>query len=431
MPEGIAASIREAYAGLDGGDLVVAVRSSATAEDLPGMSFAGQQDTYLNMRGEAVVLDAVKRCWASLWTARAIDYRARNGIAPEEVSLAVVVQELVPAEAAGVMFTANPLTGARGEAVINAAWGLGESIVGGHVTPDTVIVDKASGTIIEQRIQEKEAMTVCVPGGTREQPVPADQRQGVPHHLIDLIDPAQAYSAAQFCSDARAAIADIRARGKLPLLVGGTMLYFKTLRDGLATLPSADAALRAEIESEALRDGWPAMHALLAAVDADTAARLAPNDSQRIVRALEVWRLSGQPISVLQQRGATQIEDQELRFLNIALEPPDRAALHARIAVRFAAMLHAGFIDEVATLRARGDMRPDLPAMRCVGYRQIWNYLDGRTDRMTMCAEALAATRQLAKRQLTWLRALPDRRVIDSLSGPLAKAREIVGRTLG
>ncbi|MBE3076062.1 MAG: pyruvate, phosphate dikinase [Actinobacteria bacterium] len=176
IPEGVAASIREAYAGLDGGDLVVAVRSSATAEDLPGMSFAGQQDTYLNMRGEAVVLDAVKRCWASLWTARAIDYRARNGIAPEEVSLAVVVQELVPAEAAGVMFTANPLTGARGEAVINAAWGLGESIVGGHVTPDTVIVDKASGTIIEQRIQEKEAMTVCVPWGTREQPVPSDQR---------------------------------------------------------------------------------------------------------------------------------------------------------------------------------------------------------------------------------------------------------------
>jgi rifampicin phosphotransferase len=176
MPEGIAASIREAYAGLGAGNMVVAVRSSATAEDLPGMSFAGQQDTYLNMSGETAVLDAVKRCWASLWTARAIDYRARNGIAAEEVSLAVVVQELVPADAAGVMFTANPLTGARGETVINAAWGLGESIVGGQVTPDTIIVDKVSGKTTEQHIHEKEVMTVCVPGGTRERPVPPDRR---------------------------------------------------------------------------------------------------------------------------------------------------------------------------------------------------------------------------------------------------------------
>ena len=256
-------------------------------------------------------------------------------------------------------------------------------------------------------------------------------RARVPHHLIDLIDPAQRYSAAQFCADAHRAIADIRARGKLPLLVGGTMLYFKALREGLDALPSADAALRTEIESEARRDGWPAMHAWLATVDPATAARLAPNDSQRIGRALEVWRLSGQPISALQQRATMHIEHQALHFLNIALEPSDRAALHARIALRFNAMLAAGFTDEVATLRARSDLHRDLPSMRCVGYRQIWNYLDGRTDRMTMCAQAVAATRQLAKRQLTWLRALPDRHVIDTFGDPLAKARTIVNRDLG
>ena len=261
-------------------------------------------------------------------------------------------------------------------------------------------------------------------------PSPKD-RARARHHLIDLIDPAQRYSAAQFCADALGAIADIGARGKLPLLVGGTMLYFKALREGLAALPSADAALRAEIESEAQRAGWPAMHAQLATVDPAAAARLAPNDSQRIGRALEVWRLSGQPISVLQQRGATLPEDQELRFLNIALEPSDRAALHVRIAVRFEAMLTAGFIDEVSALRARGDLHPELPSMRCVGYSQIWNYLEGRTDRTTMCAQVLAATRQLAKRQLTWLRALPDRHVIDPLGDPLSTVRSLVDREIG
>ena len=258
-----------------------------------------------------------------------------------------------------------------------------------------------------------------------------EDRARVCHHLIDLIDPSQRYSAAQFCTDALRAIADIRARGKLPLLAGGTMFYFKALRDGLAALPSADAALRSEIESEAQRDGWPAMHARLANVDPATAARLAPNDSQRIGRALEVWRLVGQPISVMQQRGTTRPAGRPLRFVNIALEPSDRAALHARIPARFDAMLAAGFIDEVRALRARGDLHPDLPSMRCVGYRQIWNYLDGRTDRATMCAQALAATRQLAKRQLTWLRALPARHVIDSLGDTLAAARDIVSRELG
>jgi rifampicin phosphotransferase len=186
MPDDIAGAIRRAYAELGGDDLPVAVRSSATAEDLPEMSFAGQQETYLNMHGEAMVLEAVKRCWASLWTARAIDYRARHGIAPQDVSLAVVVQELVPADAAGILFTANPLTGTRDQVMINAAWGLGEAIVGGQVTPDTVIVDRASGTITEQNISEKDVMTVRTQIGTREEAVPADRRSRA------VLSPAQA-----------------------------------------------------------------------------------------------------------------------------------------------------------------------------------------------------------------------------------------------
>src|SRR6266516_1932499 len=177
VPEEIAGAVRQAYAELGEGDLPVAVRSSATAADLPDMSFAGQQETYLNMHGEAMVLDAVKRCWASLWTARAIGYRSRHGIAQEDVSLAVVVQALVPADAAGILFTANPLTGVRDQVMINAAWGLGEAIVGGQVTPDTVVVDKVNGAITKQEITEKDVMTVCTTEGTREEPVPAEQRK--------------------------------------------------------------------------------------------------------------------------------------------------------------------------------------------------------------------------------------------------------------
>src|SRR6266516_5000811 len=206
MPDDIAGAIRQAYKeiptinkesptinrapminrGATGGDLPVAVRSSATAEDLPQMSFAGQQETYLNMRGEAMVLSAVKRCWASLWTARAIGYRARNHIAPQDVSLAVVVQELVPADAAGILFTANPVTGASGKVMINAAWGLGEAIVGGQVTPDTIVVDRTSGKMIEQQISEKNLMTVRTPEGTREEAVPQERRNRV------ALSPAQA-----------------------------------------------------------------------------------------------------------------------------------------------------------------------------------------------------------------------------------------------
>jgi phosphohistidine swiveling domain-containing protein len=177
IPNEVASEIRQAYARLGRGDLPVAVRSSATAEDLPEMSFAGQQETYLNMRGEAMVLDAVKRCWASLWTARAIGYRALHSIAPQDVSLAVVVQELVSADAAGILFTANPLTGARNQMMINAAWGLGEAIVGGQVTPDTIVIDKVSSKIVEQEINEKNVMTVCTPEGTHEEPVSDDKRK--------------------------------------------------------------------------------------------------------------------------------------------------------------------------------------------------------------------------------------------------------------
>lgn len=176
MPEAVAGAVRSSYAALDAGDAAVAVRSSATAEDLPEASFAGQQDTYLDVRGEGAVLDAVKRCWASLWTARAIEYRARNGVAHEEVALAVVVQLLVPADAAGILFTADPVTGAGDRVVVNAAWGLGEAVVGGRVTPDTYVIEKANGDIVEQRVGEKTVMTVRTPGGTREEPVPADRR---------------------------------------------------------------------------------------------------------------------------------------------------------------------------------------------------------------------------------------------------------------
>src|SRR5579859_3949204 len=177
MPDEIGEAIRRAYAQLGGAELPVAVRSSATAEDLPEMSFAGQQETYLNMRGAAQVLDAVRRCWASLWTARAIGYRARQGVAPQDVSLAVVVQQLVPADAAGILFTANPLTGSRDEVMINAAWGLGEAIVGGQVTPDTIVVKKQDGAIVQQEISEKDVMTVRTANGTHEDAVPVEQRK--------------------------------------------------------------------------------------------------------------------------------------------------------------------------------------------------------------------------------------------------------------
>ena len=241
-------------------------------------------------------------------------------------------------------------------------------------------------------------------------PTPTE-RAAVPHHLIDILEPTQSYSAAQFAADARSLIAAIRARGRLPLLVGGTMLYAKALLEGLHDLPRADAALRARIEDEARSLGWPALHARLAGVDPATASRLAPGDAQRIQRALEVFALTGEPMSVLLARpaqGGTALPV-------IALEPAERAGLHARIAQRTDAMLAAGLLAEVASLRDRGDLHPGLPAMRCVGYRQAWAHLDGDGDAATLRERTIAATRQLAKRQLTWLRSMPGRQVVDCL----------------
>lgn len=230
----------------------------------------------------------------------------------------------------------------------------------------------------------------------------AAERAAVAHHLLDLRDPAQPYSAADFVRDATEAMADIRARGKLPLLVGGTMLYAKALREGLSNLPSADSSVRSRLDAEAHALGWPALHARLAALDPETAARLKPNDSQRIQRALEVIAVTGTPMSALKARRECAARAIEL----VALMPADRAELHRRIEARFDAMLAAGFIAEVEALRARGDLTPELPSMRSVGYRQAWGYLDGASDFATFRAAAIAATRQLAKRQFTWLRSM-------------------------
>ncbi|MFZ6846471.1 tRNA (adenosine(37)-N6)-dimethylallyltransferase MiaA [Undibacterium sp. RuTC16W] len=241
----------------------------------------------------------------------------------------------------------------------------------------------------------------------------AAELASAPHHLIDIIDPADAYSVAQFLIDTRRLVDEITARGKLPLLVGGTMMYFKALINGLDDLPAADQALRAELDAEAARDGTPALHARLATLDPVTAARLKPNDSQRIQRALEIIALTGQPMSELlaQQPKA----EMPFEMLSLSLEPSDRAVLHQRIARRFDIMLEQGFLDEVRHLRARGDLHPDLPSMRCVGYRQAWEYLDGTCDLNDMRERGIIATRQLAKRQLTWLRSIPERTVIDCL----------------
>ncbi len=263
----------------------------------------------------------------------------------------------------------------------------------------------------------------------------AEERASVPHHLIDTLDPTASYSVMQFREDAIRLADDIIARGKLPLLVGGTMLYFKGLRDGLDDLPQADAALRAQIDMEIARHGVPALHQRLAEVDPPTAARLKPTDTQRIQRAMEIYLLTGQPMSSLLAKAPRP----ELPFelLPIALVPSDRSVLHRRIEQRFDAMLSAspGLMDEVKTLRARGDLHLGLPSMRCVGYRQAWEHLDGDYDFATMRDKGIAATRQLAKRQLTWLRGMDDRIVIDCLSSDattqvLAKLQEKMGRQL-
>ena len=249
-----------------------------------------------------------------------------------------------------------------------------------------------------------------------------EERAAAPHHLIDIIDPAESYSAAQFRADALSLVGEIVARGKVPLLVGGTMLYYKALTQGLNDLPGADAQIRATLDAEAARDGWPALHARLAAVDPETAARLAPNDSQRIQRALEIFMLSGQPMSALLAAPRTREGESPYRFVPVALEPSDRAVLHARIAARFDAMLAHGFIDEVKRLRARGDLDLSMPSMRCVGYRQAWEYLDGAATYDEMRDKGVFATRQWCKRQLTWLRAMPERVVVDCCAADATRA---------
>ena len=256
------------------------------------------------------------------------------------------------------------------------------------------------------------------------------ERAAVPHHLIDIIDPLQSYSAARFVADAQQLATQIRGRGRWPVLVGGTMLYFKALREGLHAMPEADVQVRAEIDRRASALGWPALHAELAQVDPVTAARLAPADAQRIQRALEVWQVSGRSLSDWHQSGDPQVQDVRADWPIVSLEPESRAWLHERIALRFGDMLRDGLVDEVRRLRSRGDLHPDLPSMRCVGYRQVWQALDQGDPPQGQAwqAAAIAATRQLAKRQLTWLRSISARQVIQC--DQAAATKQAVGRLL-
>jgi tRNA dimethylallyltransferase len=243
-------------------------------------------------------------------------------------------------------------------------------------------------------------------------------RSAVPHHLVDILEPTEAYSAGRFARDAAKAIAEICARGRLPLLVGGTLLYLRALRDGLSALPRADRAIRAELDREAAQDGWGALHERLRRLDPKAAARISPSDRQRIQRALEVHALTGRPISELQREGK---KAPSAAILTIALVPEDRASLAERIERRFDAMVAQGFVAEVERLHARGDLRADMPSMRAVGYRQLWAHLDGQYGWDDARAKAIVATRQYAKRQLTWLRGDPSCEVWPALAPRLAE----------
>ena len=247
----------------------------------------------------------------------------------------------------------------------------------------------------------------------------ADTLKKYPHHLIDMIEPTDAYSAARFCHDARAVMTEIGTRGKVPLLVGGTMLYAKALFGGLSEMPAADTVMRAELAARAAQIGWVGMHRELERVDPQTAQRLNPRDSQRIQRALEVFQLSGTPISTLQTR-ANEPPEFPWRTLKIGLVPEDRAVLHQRIAARFEAMLAEGLVEELRQLRAEYALTADMPSMRAVGYRQAWQFLDGEIDEKTLRDTSIAATRQLAKRQLTWLRSMADVETVDCLRPDLS-----------
>ncbi len=257
-----------------------------------------------------------------------------------------------------------------------------------------------------------------------------------PHRLIDILDPAQSYSAADFRSDALAAMAEITARGNIPLLVGGTMLYFKALLDGLADMPAADAQVRAQLEADAQTFGWQSLHDQLAVVDPVSAARIHPNDPQRLIRALEVYRVSGVSMTAHREQQTAQSTEaaasgrQQLPYTvaNLAIAPADRKVLHQRIALRFEQMLDQGFLDEVLALRSRGDLHSGLPSIRAVGYRQVWDHLDGKLTRDEMQERGIIATRQLAKRQFTWLRSWEDLHWLDSLaSDNLSRALKYLG----
>ena len=245
------------------------------------------------------------------------------------------------------------------------------------------------------------------------------ERKRIPHHLLDLLEPTESYSAGRFRADAVRAIGEIQGRGKIALLVGGTMLYYKALAQGIDALPVAEPGLRAQIDARAARHGWPALHADLAKVDPVTAARVSPNDAQRIQRALEVWELSGKPISELQQSVSPELPFTLKAF---ALVPADRADLHRHIAERFDRMLKEGLVEELKALRRQHDLHAGLPSMRCVGYRQAWGYLEGEYGEAELREKGIAATRQLAKRQLTWLRSLPGLEPADRLASALGRA---------
>ncbi len=248
-------------------------------------------------------------------------------------------------------------------------------------------------------------------------PTPAEQAQ-TPQHLLDIRDPTEAYSAAQFVQDTHELIEQIRARGRIPVLAGGTMMYFNALRQGLHALPQADPQIRAQIDAIAQQHGWPFVHETLKRLDPATAERLSPNDRQRIQRMLEVCLITGQPYSsLIEQPGQRAGTD---TFQIVSLEPSDRTQLHERIAQRFDQMLEEGFVQEVQQLRERGDLNEDLPSIRCVGYRQLWQHLAGQDTLEQAREKGIAATRQLAKRQLTWLRSMPDRQTIDCLGTGIA-----------
>ncbi len=257
-----------------------------------------------------------------------------------------------------------------------------------------------------------------------------------PHRLINILDPAQSYSAADFRSDALAAMAEITARGNIPLLVGGTMLYFKALLDGLADMPAADAQVRAQLEADAQAFGWQSLHDQLAVVDPVSAARIHPNDPQRLIRALEVYRVSGMSMTAHREQQTAQSTEaaasgrQQLPYTvaNLAIAPADRKVLHQRIALRFEQMLDQGFLDEVLALRSRGDLHSGLPSIRAVGYRQVWDHLDGKLTRDEMQERGIIATRQLAKRQFTWLRSWEELHWLDSLaSDNLSRSLKYLG----